>query len=387
VSYEKQKLESSINQAKKWLLDSGIQDTNAGSPRYGSFRAWYDTEHKDYSFTYSEITGIAITAFMYLNKLEADPLLIERAKLAADWLIGTALDRENGGFRCRYYSQDNGSFPWLCSFDVSLCLNGLVNLYRCTGEEKYLETGQRVGDWLVNFMQKEDGAFYAKYHVDERRMIDSQERWSMQSGSYHAKNILGLLNLSSVTGNTIYEDSARKFCQWVLKLQEADGRFITNQKLGDTYMHPHCYSLEGLLYAGLALQEEIYLERAKKGVEWLLQAQLANGGISRIYDGSMFSSDESIDSSAQTIRLWLLLSKYADLSYLNDNLVKAIDRVQQFQCESQDPKTNGGYFYGCTGGLKVPHVSAHATMFVLQTLDLWRQKNEGSLNLDLRLLV
>lgn len=387
MSYHKRELTASINRARNWLLNSQIQDTDISSPTYASFRAWYDTERENYSFAYSEVTGIAITAFLYLNQVGPDKVLIERAKSAADWLMESAFDNQNGGFRCRYYCGENAFFPWLCSFDVSLCLNGLVNLYRYTSDKRYLTKSQDVADWLVNFIQKEDGAFYAKYHTGEERFIDSQERWSMQSGGYHAKNVLGLLNLWDITGNSIYEQSARRLCDWVLKLQEADGRFITNRSLGDTYMHPHCYSLEGLFYAGWALKEEVYLEGARKGAEWLLQAQLGNGGISRIYDGGTFSPDESVDSLSQTIRLWLLLSEYADLNYPHDNLVKAISMLSYFQCKSKDLRANGGFYYGCTGGQKVPNISTHATIFALQTLYLWHQKNEGNLNFDMRLLI
>lgn len=387
MSYEKQKLVFCINRAKEWLLNSGIQDTNTGSPTYGSFRAWYDMEGKDYSFAYSEITGYAITTLLFLNKINPDKLLVERAKLASDWLIGCAYDNINGGFRCRYYPNNNAFFPWLCSFDNGICLNGLVNLYRYTSNEKYLTVSKNVADWLINFMGKGDGSLYAKYHTQEKRFIDNQERWSMQSGSYHVKIAIGLLNLSNAIGDPTYEEEVKRLCEYALKFQTKDGRFITNQRLGDTYMHPHCYSVEGLFCAGLALNKKAYVEKAIQGTKWTLKAYLSNGGVSCVYDGNAFSLDESTDSLSQSIRLWLLLSEFGGVSCPDIDLVKAIDRLCDFQCESEDPQASGGFFYGCTGGHKVPHVNVGSTMFALQTLEFCRQKLEGNINFDQRLLV
>lgn len=359
----KVKVAAAIERAKSWLLDSDIQ--NKDGFLAGSFNAWYDEKRKQYSYAYSEITGYAITMLLYLGRMETKlgAKAVARAGRAADWLIGKAY-AEGMGFQCRYYHDEKRFLPHICSFDNGMCLNGLVNLYRVTGDRKYLEISKRIAGWLIGIMQKPDGSFYPKYDCVKKEYLESPNAWSGQSSSYHAKISIGLLNLAEAALDVTYKIAAQKICDWVVARQFKDGRFTTNACYDDTYLHPHCYTVEGLLTAGLNLDSEDYMCAAADGAAWLTLARLGNGGLSNIYHNPEFSTDEHVDSLAQAIRLWIFSGECCD---------KQIDRLLEFQCESNDPKADGGFYYGIEDGIMKKHINAHATMFALQAMSMWLQ--------------
>ena len=370
-----------ISSAKKWLLDSGIQNLDQGSPAYGSFNAWYDEQSKNHSFAFSEIPGYGISALLYLNDLTPDRLLIDRARSAADWLLLTAWDSKYGGFQCRYDRSTDVFNNRVCSFDAGMCLNGLVNLYRKTKEAKYLEGAIQVGNWLVQRMQREDGSFYARILTNSGTLVDDPVKWSSQSGSYHAKISIGLLNLFELTKDPIYKESAIKVCDWSLKLQNSSGRFITNRQSRDTHLHPHCYSAEGLLCAGVLLGNKRYVESARRGLLWIVRHLVPTGGVPRTYRDGHFSRRESVDISSQTMRLWLLLSRIYENIEEDVVVEKMATRLCDFQSYSDDPRSRGGFLYGYTDDdCLVNHVSSWGTMFAVQALIMYLTNSPNAFN-------
>lgn len=361
-----------IDSAKKWLLDSGIQNLDRSFPAYGSFNAWFDERSRSYPFAFSEITGYGISTLLYLNIVSPDAVLIDRARLAADWLLSSAWDSKYGALQCRYDHKTGTFNERVCSFDAGMCITGLANLYRETREAKYIEAATRLGDWLVQRMQREDGSFYARIRTRTGTLIDDPAKWSSQSGSYHAKISVGLLNLFELTKDVTYKESVIKVCDWSLKLQNSCGRFITNRESRDTHLHPHCYSAEGLLCAGLFLRNKRYVESVALALSWVFQHLLPTDGVPRSYRCGRFSQDESVDIQSQTIRLWLLLSRLKKISKEEGALAKAVTRLCHFQSSSKDKHSCGGFLYGHTDeGVQVSHVSSWGTMFAIQALSMY----------------
>lgn len=370
-----------IDSAKKWLLDSGIQNLDRSSPAYGSFNAWFDEQSKSYPFAFSEITGYGISTLLYLNIVRPDAVLIDRARLAADWLLSSAWDSKYGALQCRY-NHSTGTFnERVCSFDAGMCITGLTNLYRETREAKYFEAATRLGDWLVQRMQREDGSFYARILTNSGTQVDAPAKWSSQSGSYHAKISLGLISLFDLTKDYAYKEGARKVCEWTLKLQAHSGRFITNRRTRDTHLHPHCYSAEGLLCAGVLLGDKRYVESARRALLWIVRHLVPTGGVPRTYRDGHFSRCESVDILSQTMRLWLLLSRiYKNME--EDAVEKMATHLCDFQSYSDDPRSRGGFFYGYTDDNRlVNHVSSWGTMFAVQALVMYLTNSADPYNL------
>lgn len=358
------KIQNVIDKAVNWLLESGIQNDRGG------VFAWYNADKKEYSFVYSEITGYAITLYLYLYKIKKDIVFLEKAKKCADWLINNAF-YENKGIRCRYFQKEEMFLNLLCSFDNGICLNGLCNLYAVTKNKIYFDFAKKIADLLVS-MQKKDGSFYAKYDITNDKYFESFDSWSMHSGSFHNKIAISLLNFAKISNDLTYKVCAENVCRWSLSMQQKDGRFITNKKEKDTYMHPHCYSIEGLVSASLILAyKKEYIDNAISGLNWILNNQLENGGVPYNYNDKFFS-DERVDCLSQTIRLCMYLHKYIDTSKID----KLICRLLEFQCNSDDEKTNGGFYYGQTDGKIINHVNTHATMFAIQALTMYIKQKQ-----------
>ena len=369
-------LDKNIDAAVSWLLNSGIQNTKGES--IGSFNAWYDMDSKTYPFIYSEITGYGITTLLYANSISRNNTYKERAKMAADWIIN--LMNENSGITARIYSGYKPDLRYFGSnisymFDNGMVLSGLVNIYLATKEDKYLEAATELAQSLLN-AQKDNGLFYAAYDTMTEKYIDVQDKWSTQSGSYHAKLAIGLIDLYKVTRNEIFKNAAVALCNGSLVLQDNHGRFITQHNEDSTHMHPHCYSVEGLVYVGIKLEEKRFLESALHAVEWALNNQLPSGGMPCKYVNDKFINYERSDTLAQVLRLGLVLQSIGLLSGYEDNLKRLASRLVQFQNTSNNNK--GGFFYGTElDGTIKNHLNSWATMFSIQAMLMYQSYLRG----------
>ncbi len=142
---------------KNWILGSGIQNNNKGKRFDGGFNSWFDIKNKKYEYVYSEITGYGITTLLYINQKDSMQIALEKAKLSANWLIGNAIDKD-GGVKTRLYydlemeKESPNSFTnrTQYTFDTGMALYGLINLYKITKKESYVEYITN----LINFIKK-----------------------------------------------------------------------------------------------------------------------------------------------------------------------------------------------------------------------------------------
>ena len=364
--------------AERWLLQSGIQERQTSTPMYGGVHAWYDLPKAAFSFLYTEITGYAVTTLLYLHHLHPDPVYLERARDAAEWLLTHARDPQAGILRCRF--DTTGWAQHACAFDNGMCLNGLVNMFRCTGETRYLAAALDLGAWLVETMQAKNGSLFAKYEVETKTPYSRDKKWSQMSGSFLLKVAIGLLNLGDASGDPPYTEAARVLCEWGTTFQEPDGRFRTSP-LGDTFLHPHCYAAEGLLVAGRVLGEPKWLQAAAQAVAWISPHQLATGGFPAFFEGGKFVAVESPDITAQVLRLWLLL-RHDERPVLAIDEEAAVSRIIASQVVSPQKEVGGGFMAGDAWFHREPHdhtgqhVNSWASMFCVQALALAHNSEE-----------
>jgi len=370
-------IKESISLAEKWLLNSGIQNLDKNSITYGSFNAWYDTLNKKFSFAYSEITGYGISALLFLNKIENKDIFVERAKLGVDWLMNKAFD-DQGGVLCRYNLDENKFSDRICTFDNAMCLNALVNVYDLTKEEKYLEGAKKISSWLLK-MQKDDGSFFTRLFKENGKLEENGSKWSEQSGCFHAKAAIGLLNLFKVTGDERYKEAARKICDYALGFQENDGRYVTDTKDKSTFVHAHCYTLEGLIAAFSIFKDKKYLDSLVMGINWIIKNQMPNGGFPAYFIDGKFVDVESPDISSQVIRSYLLIKEFAAVGNVDVEL--AIKRILKFQCMEDEKEIKGGFAVGKAWfhpeDRHDKHINSWVTMFVIQTMAMQINKLEN----------
>ncbi len=114
---------------------------------------------------------------------------------------------------------------------------------------------------------------------------------------------MGFSKLFKITQKSIYKEVAYSLCDFALTKQNPDGRFKTNGEEDLTFLHPHLYSCEGLLYTGLNLAEDRYIEASMKGLEWAIkQMDINHGSLPRTTKENV----EQSDCMAQLMRLLII---------------------------------------------------------------------------------
>ena len=147
------KMDKTISLAIKWLVESGIRNN-------GGICFNYNFKTKEYPWIYSEITGYSINMFLNILEFTKDESYLQLAVDAADYLSKIQVNSED--------IKISGAIPHCMSlpnrevckeyyaFDVAMCIAGLIDIYKITGNEKYLKSAISAGDWLIKQMQNSD---------------------------------------------------------------------------------------------------------------------------------------------------------------------------------------------------------------------------------------
>jgi len=385
-----EKIDDSIELAKNWVLYSGIQNYGKRCLVNGAFNSWYDVDNKIYPYVYSEVSGYGISFYLYLESMREDNELLERAILSADWIHNYALIADTFDVMFRFYYHENDFWPRNSySFDNAIILNGLVLLFNKTKNEKYLDISTKIAKRLIDVMQHDNGSFYSYYSLDDGIKLMSPDSWSKYPGSYHAKNAIALLKLFEITGDSFFKNSATKVCDWSLKQQQNDGRFVSVKTDESTILHPHCYSLEGLFYAGAIMDNDDYLQSVIKGIDWIIKSQLDTGGISSTYVQGKFLPTERCDALAQSIRLIILaLNRGLIGEEYIESVLKMGKRLLQFQCRKPGLAQRGGFYYMINGdNIEYNNINSWATMFSVQALIILGEFLNSEKNFDINFLL
>lgn len=385
-------IKNSIDESMDWLLYSGIQNIGSDAGQYGGFNSWFDLDWKNYKYVYSEITGYGATVLSFLYKRTGKKIFLERAISAADWLIGNAL-HPSGGILTRYYLEadkeaDKYSFDSgiIYAFDTGMALFGVASVYKLTKEKRFLDAAIKMGNFLMDKLQRGDGSFFAYYDNKKERMVSEFSKWSTQSGSFHTKLAMGLIALSEISFDEKYKKSAEAVCGASLNFQESDGRFVSCFDTGSTHLHPHLYSCEGLLFAGIKLNNPAYISAACKGVFWALENAWRSQQVNYIYIGGKFNDCERVDALSQLLRLssYFLQNGLLDFSR-GINIGSLADHLLDYQKISGDHR--GGFYFGHQDdGKKINHINSWCTMFAVQALVYYRDLLENK-KIDINYLV
>jgi hypothetical protein len=343
-----------------WLAHSGIRHADDGSLASGGVNQGYDWQRRHYPFVYSEITGYAVSTFVNAYRWTGDEVYLSLAGQAARFLL-----RLQGGVTdgaARGAIPHSLSLPDLevqrqyYSFDGAMCLQGLLDLHAVRPDERLEEAACAIGDWLVERMQRADGAFWAMYDGATGERQHAGENFYDDGGCLHAKHAIGLLRLSQATGDGRYAEAARRVCDWVLALQDEDGAFRASERLPEVVSHPHCYAAEGLLYAHYVLGVERYLEAARRAGEWLLRVQNRDGSVNMAYRQRWWRMGRRVveklfpphvtDATAQAVRIWLILYYLDGETRFREASRRAASFLRCMQCVSAaDPNAYGGFYY------------------------------------------
>jgi uncharacterized protein YyaL (SSP411 family) len=361
----------------EWLLKSNIRVKNGNDK--GALYGWKYLNPPSYPFVYSEITGYAISCYSWICSELGKPEALPAAREAAQWIV-RKMDSEFllvVGYRKQDSFVEKGDISnHIYLFDNGMAIIGLLNLYRLTAKKDLLQFASKMADSLIRHFFK--GSAISTVLLDKfYRPIELKEtKWSTVPGAYLSKLSLGLLELSKLTGKTNYVRISNAICNFAVSLQKPDGRFETNPNSQITYLHPHLYACEGLIYSGVIQSKEKYLNSALQGIVWATRHLNDAGGLPR--DNSKVSVEQS-DAICQLLRLLILcrldLSEMLGQSQLANLIDRLHQRILDFCMMSRDDN-RGGVKYQ----LRLESICSWCTMFCMQAVRLWQKKTNGQLN-------
>lgn len=187
--------------------------------------------------------------------------------------------------------------------------------------------------------------------------LTADTRWSMAFGAHQAKVCGALLDAARLLGTLPGLDEAVEACAAAaLDVQTSDGRFRIHAASPVTYVHSHCYAVEGLLLRAAAGSGGIP-EEVVAAAQWLAAVQQPDGSIRAWHDGSVASGPSRADATAQAVRIWTLVDR--------GRFAVEAARACAFLSRVSVPAQGLRYEHGSDD------VNACATMFAVQALS-WR---------------
>ncbi len=360
-----------------WLLHSDIRLRDG--PDKGGMYGWKTFNPSSYPFIYNEIVGYSITAFTWIHSELGEIAALNAAYDAFEWIIKNMEIYGNllpaGRKEINRFEQKGELSNQFYAFDNGMIMVGLLNLFKYTGMPELLRRAESIAQGIAERFY--DGSKLIAVLDRNFQPIDNpgdvDVKWSMVPGAYHCKLALGLLELADITNNNAYRKISHSLSDFFGNLQASDGRFINKDESEITYIHPHLYACEGLIYSGLKDSIEDYTNRGIRGVKWAIGTMLGNGGI--LPRSTLEKNLEQSDCLSQLLRLLILcrprLVECYEQSLLDRLIYNLHLRLLNFSIPTGTDRGAMKYQLG------LESACSWCTMFSMQALGLWN-RNEKS---------
>jgi hypothetical protein len=261
----------SLHDAIEWICQAQNASDDGGVAR--SYALVYHPffKRKGWLPSYPETTGYIIPTFFDYARLTGRQEIFARAVRMADW--ETEVQMVNGAVMGG--TVDTAPTPAI--FNTGQVLFGWVRAYRETGDERYLTSARRAGEFLFA-SQDTDGAW--------RKNLSNYASGTMAAYTYNTRTAWGLLQLAEVSGDARFRQAAIRNVEWALTQQQPNGWFANNclWDASRPLLHTIAYSLRGILEIGMAIDNPVFIAAARKGADALLERQRPDGSLAGRFD-------------------------------------------------------------------------------------------------------
>lgn len=351
-----------LSRTGEWFLRSGIQQPDGGVARYYLVDACRNLPAS------TEITGYAVSAFVYLHSVTHDVRYLDRA-LAAARFLARAWDPAS---QTMPFEIEPPAFSYF--FDCGIVVRGLLAVWRASGQQEFLDLAAGIGDSMARNFASPAGDFHPILALPNRSPLPRDPlRWSRTATCYQLKSAMAWCDLHEATRDArflepyerVLEASLQTFADFLPGHPE-------RPKVMDR-LHAFCYFLEGLLPRALDSR----------------CAAALRDGIARAacHLRAIAPEFERSDVYAQLLRVRL----YAD--WLG---VVPLDRpaaefeaaqLAAFQAAHPDPRLDGGYWFGRKNAEPLPFINPVSAAFACQALELWETSRSGGAQAHRHLLI
>jgi hypothetical protein len=363
----------------RWLLYSDIRIK--GGPDNGAMYGWKNVDTATYPFIYNEIVGYSITAFSWIYSELGQVAALNAAKDASYWIIKNIKRYGNllpaGRKVVDTFNVKGDLSNLIYAFDNGIIMVGLLNLHKLTGNLRFLNYAESIAKAIIERFY-EESRMIAVVDQNFKPIVSKQDKeikWSMVPGAYHSKLALGLLELADLTGEGLYRNVSFSICNSLKTWQRPNGRFITNPDTHITYLHPHLYACEGLIFSGLRDSKRDYLTMGLDGLKWAVKTMLSNGGV--LPRSILERKVDQSDCISQLLRLLILCRPrlVEEKDFLEHSLLDKV--IEKLHLRLLDFYIPFGYDKGATKyQLNMASACSWCTMFSMQALGLWEKRKE-----------
>ena len=335
-----------IHAAGRWFLRSGIQEASGGVARY------YRSDQRQNAPISTEITGYAVSTFIFFYQRTGDCAYLDAALRAARFLTRTAWDARLGTFPFEHSDNGASGSRYAYFFDCGIIVRGLLSAWRVTEAAEFRAAAIAAGRAMLADFPASGGAIHPILALPEKRPLAWEPRWSASPGCYQLKSALAWQELFEVTGESAFQSGYEAALQTALANDRAFLPGETDPARIMDRLHAYAYFLEGLLPV---------LNR-------LDCAAAFRNGVDRVgrYLREIAPVFVRSDVYAQLLRA-RLLGETLDESAAQYEA----EQAATFQIDS------GGFLFGRKQGEDLPFVNPVSTAFCVQALALWEDRLTG----------
>lgn len=326
--------EESLARTFKWI-DQSFKITGDGGSSSGYLfrRGWLGS--------YPETTGYLIPTMIEYAQYKKNDYWSSLAIKAADWLLD--IQFEEGGWQGLQVDIQCDQRV----FNTGMIIDGLVAVYKFSGEKKYLDSAIKGVKWTVSKL--DNNGFYSENNIVDGGAFDT------------LVNACLLMAIQFMDGKEKekYENIVRKSQDAHMTLQNENGTFKRCNFQNDNrdLLHHLGYTLDGLLISSAILKDDKYYACAKKTADKMLSKfevntelpALTNEDWTTYKDLGVKASLCLTGYSQIAIVFQKIGRKENDVRYLNAAL-KIIDKVAAIANYSS---LNKGIAYGVPGSYPI----------------------------------
>jgi len=314
---------TSVSQALAWLQSDEVVMED------GAVLSWSNPNHDGYA--YPEIAGYLLN--LLAQQPDSSPEI--RRRIASR--IARDVSPEGGVGRrgIRYV------------FDTGMVLTGLMAERKVAGELPDPDLPQRLFEFIATEIKARRAA--------TAPTMGSGAHWSTTYGCHLLKMAQSISAYGDAFGDERAPALVNQLVADLTPLAE-DGRFRIHDHEDYSYLHSHCYALEGLAVIEAASPRGWLWPIIRRGALWLGRIQDESGGVRAHNNGFAAWGELRGDATAQAVRIWSLVDRNAFAGEIS----AATAFLQGLQTEC------GGYRYSPNSR----DVNTWVTLFTTQAL-MW----------------
>lgn len=361
---------------EEWILSSGLVVKDSQNENYGGVHAYYDIQNREYGFLYPEITGYFLSLLRFLYERESKEKYIKLSQISGNWLI--KIIDEYGGI-IQGISNDKTKLNFIYSFDTTICAKGLLDCFLITNNEKYLEYGKKLCDWIIDEALEPNGTIKPVKNIEKNKFENDIKYWYKQKGCLHIKCVIPLFQLYNISNQKKYLDAGNSIINTINLFQKNDGSITIHENSDVIHLHSLCYTLEGILFAFGITKDKNLLKICEDAIDWCC-TKISNKDTIFLWYNSKFQQAKTSYHISQLIRIMLLVNSIQKNKKYESYIKELHEYLITFQANEKDIVIHGGmyeeYYKSFMGWKKRKKISSWGSMFALQSI-LWYDERES----------